>query len=273
MIKFPRRLHDLEPLFNPDLLKEQRFEDLTTDSLKKLPSGTLRQLYKNKINELVEKLLKTRHDLINEKVSRYEQSEVKQLTKALTRFYNQCKNKGISVKELEDESVKFITDKFKRFFFKSKWAERLYNINNCVASTSLGYWGFRAVGVLGATNRFSLPTEIGKSILPILYFTGVTCKFWSYITIACPPISKTFDRVSRVTLSPIWFMEYCINKITGPIFKASPLKTEIPLNLVGEITDGSGLTWDKLSHTYEFVQKMTKNWDKNWDWQLDVDTF
>ena len=157
--------------------------------------------------------------------------------------------------------MKFITDKYKRFFFNSKWAQRLYKINNSIASTSLGYWGYRAVGVLGTTNRFILPTELSKSFLPIAYFTGVTCRFWAYITSPLPPVSKVFDGISHVAMSPIWLFEYLINRVTGPIFRRTPLRTEIPLNITGEVAAGSGLTWNKLTHTFDFVKNMTENWE------------
>ena len=68
-------------------------------------------------------------------IFRFEQSEVKNLTNALTNFRDQCEKDGLSVKEFEEESVKFITDKYKRFFFNSKWAQRFYKINNSIAST------------------------------------------------------------------------------------------------------------------------------------------
>lgn len=113
--------------------------------------------------------------------------------------------------------MKFVTDKYKRFFFNSKWAQRLYKINNMVASTSLGYWEYRAVGVLGTTNRFLLSTELSKSFLPIAYFTGVTCRFWAYITSPFPPVSKVFDGLSHIAMSPIWLAEFLINKVTGPL--------------------------------------------------------
>lgn len=142
-----------------------------------MKSDDLRVLYQKKINEFSSRYLKIRENLLNEEVTRFEQPEVKNLTKALTNFRDQCQKDGLSVREFEEESVSFITDKYKRFFFKSKWAQRLYKINNSIVSTSLGYWGYRAVGVLGTTNRFLLGTELSKSFLPIAYFTGVTCRF------------------------------------------------------------------------------------------------
>lgn len=141
--------------------------------------------------------MKTVEKAPNETVARYEQSEVKNFTLILTNFRDQYKKDGLSVKEFEDESVKFITDEYKRFFFKSKWAQRMYNLNNFAASTSLGYWGYRAVGSLGSTNRFLLQTELTKSFLPIAYFTGVTCRFWAYITSPYPPLFRKFSTEYR----------------------------------------------------------------------------
>lgn len=117
----------------------------------------------------------------NEEVTRFEQLETKRLTEALNDFRDQCAKDGLSTREFEEESVKFITDKYKRFFFNSKWAQRLYKLNNAVASTSLGYWGYRSVGALGTTNRILLQKELSKSILPIAFYTGITCRFWAYI--------------------------------------------------------------------------------------------
>ena len=64
-----------------------------------------------KIEELSERYLKTRENLPNEEVVRFEQSEVKKLIDALRSFRDQCEKDGLSVKELEEESVAFITDK------------------------------------------------------------------------------------------------------------------------------------------------------------------
>ena len=88
--------------------------------LKKLKPEDFRHLCKKKVEEFSDQYLKTREKLINEEVFRFEQSEVKNLTNALTNFRDQCEKDGLSVKEFEEESVKFITDKYKRFFFKSK---------------------------------------------------------------------------------------------------------------------------------------------------------
>jgi hypothetical protein len=258
---FTTTLTDLDQFANSEYIRGKKFDDFRVADLKKIQSDDYRHLCKKKIKELSDQYLKTVEKLPNEEVVRFEQSEVKNLTNALTDFRNQCKKDGLSVREFEEESVEFITDKYKRFFFNSKWAQRLYKINNSVASTSLGYWGYRAVGVLGTTNRFLLQSELSKSFLPIAYFTGVTCRFWAYITSPIPPVSKVFDGISHIAMSPIWLCEYLINKVTGPIFKATPLKTEIPLNISGEIAAGSGLTWEKLTHTFEFVKNMTQNWE------------
>lgn len=99
-------------------------------------------------------------------------------------------------------------------------------MNNGIASTFLGYWGYRSLGVLGTTNHFLLSRELLKSTLPIAYFTGVSCRFWAYITASLPTLSKFFDSVSHIALSPIWLGEYIISKLTGPTFRATPLNTE-----------------------------------------------
>jgi len=258
---FTRTLQDLDKLANSDFVRGKKFDDFSVSDLKNLKSDDFRHLCKKKIQEFSDRYLKTVEKLPDQQVCRFEQSEVKNLTTALTNFRDQCEKDGLSVREFEEESVQFITDKYKRFFFNSKWAQRLYKINNSIASTSLGYWGFRSVGALGTTNRFLLQTELSKSFLPIAYFTGVTCRFWAYITSPFPPVSKVFDGVSHIAMSPVWAVEFLINKVTGPIFKATSLRTEIPLNVTGEVASGSGLTWEKLTHTFEFVKDMTQNWD------------
>ena len=258
---FTRTLEDLDQLANSEFIRGQKFNDFSIADLKKMKSDDYRHLCRKKIQEFSDQILKTREQLPNEEVCRYEESEIKNLTKTFTDFHDQCKKNGLSTLEFEQESVEFITDKYKRYFFNSKWAQRLYKINNSIASTSLGYWGYRAVGTLGTTNRFLIHTELSKSFMPIAYFTGVTCRFWAYITSPFPPVSKAFDGISHIAMSPIWLAEYLINKVTGPIFKSTGLKTEIPLNITGEVAAGTGLTWEKLSHTFEFVKNMTQNWE------------
>ena len=238
---FTTTLEDLDNLAKSEFIRGKKFDDFSVSDLKKLKSDDFRHLCKKKIQEFSDQYLKTVEKLPNEEVCRFEQSEVKNLTNALNKFHKECEKKGLPVRELEEESVQFITDKYKRFFFNSKWAQRIYKINNSIASTSLGYWGYRAVGVLGTTNRFLLQTELTKSFLPIAYFTGVTCRFWAYITSPFPPVSKVFDGISHVAMSPIWLGEYLINKVTGPIFRATPLHTEIPLNISGEVAAGTVL--------------------------------
>lgn len=258
--KFTRTLKDLDDLLDSEIIKSKKFEDFPVTDLKKLSSDDLRSLYKNKINEFHDFYLKTKEILPDETVTRFEESEIKKMTKKMTAFRDQCQKNGLSVREFEEESVEFITDKYKRFFFNSKLAQRLYKINNSVASTSLGYWGYRAVGALGSTNRFLLKTELLKSFLPITYFTGVTLKFWSYIAAPFPSVSEVLDGLSSIAMSPIWGLEYILNQVTAPLWKRSPVKVPIPLNISGEVASGYGLTWDKLTHTFNFVQNMTKNW-------------
>ena len=89
---------------------------VSVSDLKKLKSDDFRHLCKKKNEELSDQHLKTVEKLPNEEVSRFEQSEVKNLTNALTNFRNQCEKDGLSVREFEEESVEFITDKYKRFF-------------------------------------------------------------------------------------------------------------------------------------------------------------
>jgi hypothetical protein len=258
---FTRTLENLNQLADSKFVRGKKIDDFSVSDLKKLKSDDLRHLCKKKVEELSKQHLKTVERLPNEDVCRLEQSEVKNLTDSLTRCRNQLEKDGLPVREFEEESVHFITDKYKRFFFDSALAQRLYKINNCIAATSLGYWGYRTAGMLGTTNRFLLTTQLSKSVMPIAYFTGITCRFWAYLTAPFPPVSKVFDGISHIAMSPIWLAEYLFNKVTGPIFKATPLMTAIPLNITGEVAAGSGLTWEKLSHTFEFVKNMTQNWE------------
>ena len=258
---FERTLSDLNSLVDSEAIKKKKWEDFSIFDLKKMDSSDYRYLCSKKIEELSTKHLKTVENLPNEEVIRLEQGEVKNLTSSLTDFRNYCENNGLSTKEVEEESVRFIMDKYKRYFFKSKMAQRIYKMNNLIASTSLGAWAYRAAGVLGTTNRFLLAAELGKSLLPIAYVTGLTFRFWSYITKPFPTVSETLDGLSHIAMSPVWLVEFMFNKATGHFFKRTSLKTEIPLNITGEVAKGSGLTWDKLNHTYQFVNDMTKNWD------------
>lgn len=65
---------------------------------------------------------------------------------------------------------------------------------------------------------FLLKEQLSRSIMPIAYFTGVTCRFWAYITSPMPPVSKFFDGVSQIAMSPIWLAEFLFNQVTGPYF-------------------------------------------------------
>ena len=37
---------------------------------------------------------------------------------------------------------------------------------------------------------------------------------------------------------------------------------EIPLNISDQIANDSALTWENLTHIFEFIKNMTKNWKK-----------
>ena len=104
---------------------------------------------------------------------------MKKFTKTVTDSINRCERQGLDTRPLEKAAADFITNEYHRYFFGSKIAQTCYKMNNCVASTSLGYWGYRSVGALGTTNRFMLGTHLCRSALPIAYFTGVTLKFWT----------------------------------------------------------------------------------------------
>jgi hypothetical protein len=120
------------------------------------------------------------------------------------------------------------------------------------------YRGYRSVLVLGNTPQVLLSSELKRNVVPISYFTGVTLKFWSYITKPFPPISKGLDAIATIMLSPLWLVESIYNGITGPFFEKSPLHVKIPLNVTGQVIAGSGLTWDRIGHICEFVKVMKK---------------
>ena len=259
---YTQTLDNLNKLVDSEAIKKKSFQHFSISELKRMKSSDYRYLCKKKIEEFSNIHIQKIEKLPNEDVFRLEQSEVKNLTKALTNFHEQCKKDGLPLREFEEESVKYITDKYKRYFFGSKWAKRLYRTNNLIASSSLGIWGYKSLGTLANSNKFVYQNELKRNVLPIAYFTGVSLKFWSYITKPLPEVSKILDGLSSIAMSPIILVELVFNSITGPLFKSSPLQVEIPLNITGEIAAGSaGLTWDKLTHTINFVKNMTQNWE------------
>lgn len=98
---FQRTIEDLEKLADSEFVRGKTLNDFSVAYLKKLKSEDSRHLCKKKIEELSNKILKTRENLPN-----------------------------------EEESVKFITDKYKQFFFNSKWAQRLDYFNNLMTAGS-----------------------------------------------------------------------------------------------------------------------------------------
>lgn len=115
----------MDQLANSEFIKRRSVDDFSVADLKKLKSDDF-DTFAKKIQQLSAKYLKTVEKLPNEEVFRFEQSEVKKLTTTLSDFHSECQKNGLSVRELEKESIKFITDKYKRFFFESKWAQRIY---------------------------------------------------------------------------------------------------------------------------------------------------
>lgn len=256
--KRTKTLQDLKNIRNSDWVRSQNIENFSLKDLKSLQSEDLQYLYKKKIDELSEVFLKTRENISNEKFCRYEQSEVKKFIAALRKFHKQCKVLGLSTEELEDESIEFITDESKRFFFKSKWANRFYKINNSIVGSGLSYWSYHSVTKLGTVNSKLLRRTLLESALPIAWTTGLAFKFWSYIIEPISPSTSNFlGGVSKIALSPIWAIEYGFNFVTGNIFKV-----KVPLNVVGEVSAGSGLSWDQLKHTSKFVRDMKKSLDQ-----------
>jgi len=258
--KFPKNsrvqtLERLKLLNDPEFLRKMNFSDLTIEELKRLKSDDLQFLYKKEIDNFQKCYLKNPERLVDEKFTYFYECEVKQLTRALTKFRDQCAKNDLPVLELEMECVNLIIDENKRFIFKSKTAQRFYKIKNTLVASSLGYWGYKAVTKLGSTKSYLLRDELLKSSLPIAFFTGVTCKFWSYITKPVPVLSKTFNTLSIIALSPIWLIEFILNKATGQL-STNFNPVSVPLNVVGEIHSGTGLTWQQLNHTYSFVKKM-----------------
>lgn len=251
-------LDRLNRLNDPEFIKQIDLADLSIKEAKRLTSDNLKFLYKKEIRKMEKFYLNGPEQQVGEKITYYYECEIKKLTKSLQKLHDTCNKHDISVLELETECVNFIVDKNKRFIFKSKRAQFLYNAKNTLAASSLGYWGYKAVTKLGSISPYLLKKELLKSSLPIAFFTGVTCKFWSYITKPIPAVSKTFNVLSKIALSPIWLIETFINKASTKVNKSLD-RVAIPINIVGEINCGSGLTWNQLDHTCLFVKKMANN--------------
>ena len=256
-------LERLKRLNDQEFLRTISFSDLTKSELKHLDHQHLEFLYKKEIARLKKCYIKTAQRFEGEKLTYFYECEIKQLTKAFKKLRDQCKKANLDVLELETECVKFIVDENKRFLFKSKNAQRLYNVKNALAASSLGYWGYKSVCHLGSVQPWRLKEEIFKSSIPIAFFTGVTFKFWSYITKDVEPLSKSLDFISHLFLSPIWLVETVLNKMTSSIHKRFN-QVPIPINVVGEIRFGPGLTWKQLDHTRLFVREMTNNFDMDY---------
>lgn len=94
-------LDDLDKLANSEFIKGKKFDDFSVADLKQIKSEDYRHLCAKKIEEFSDRYFKTREKLPNEEVFRFEQSEVKNLTNALTNFRDQCEKDGLSVKEFE----------------------------------------------------------------------------------------------------------------------------------------------------------------------------
>ena len=106
----------------------KRFDQFTLSELRNMKSDDYRQLSKKKILEFSDKLVKNIEKLPDEEIIIMKQAEIKNLTTVLTNFHDQCIKDNLPTREFEDEAVKFITDKYKRVFFASKIAQRLYAI-------------------------------------------------------------------------------------------------------------------------------------------------
>ena len=98
---FTRTLQDLDQLANSEYVRGKKFDDFSIQDLKNLKSDDYRELCRKKIKEFSNQYLKSVERLPNEEVCRYEQSEVRNLTSALTNFRDQCEKDGLSTKEFE----------------------------------------------------------------------------------------------------------------------------------------------------------------------------
>jgi hypothetical protein len=252
-----KRLNDME------FLKTINFSDLTKSELRSLNEEQLEVIYKNEIARLKKYYIKTSQRCEGEYVTYFYECEVKQLTKAFKKFRDRCVKESIDVFPFEEECVNFIVDDNKRFLFKSKNAQRFYNFKNSLTAGSLGYWGYKAVSHLGSVQPCRLKEQIFKSSIPIAFFTGVTLKFWSYITKDVEPLSKSLDFLSKLSLFPIGLIEGAINKMTSSINKRFN-QVPIPINVVGEIGFGPGLRWKQIDHISKFVDEMTNNMDMDY---------
>lgn len=258
-LKFSKhsRTHTLEPfklLPDSEFIKQICFSELTIEELKGLKTDDQQLLYRKEMDRFQKYYSTSIERVSDEKITYFYECEIKRFTKKLKKFRDRRNRNNLPVLELEIECVHFITDKNKRFIFKSKKTQPLYNLKNTFVVSSLDYWGSKSsVTRLGSVSPYILREELLKSSLPIAFFTGVTCKFWSYITKPIPVISKTFSLLSTVALSTIWLFKTIRNKTTGQLGKKFN-QTSIPINIVGEISSGKELTWRQLNHTFSFVK-------------------
>jgi hypothetical protein len=257
----PNRFQTMERLKffeNSEAIQKTDFFSFSIQELKKVKSEDLQILYGNAIDKMQRYYLKNVQRINDEKITYIYECEMKVLIRELRQFRDECLKHNLSTSELENECVKFIIDKNKRFIFKSKRNQGFYNFKNTLASSSLGYWGFRSVSKLGSIEPSFLPKQIFKSLIPICFFTGVTLKFWSYIMKPVEPVSDVLDRGAKILLSPIWLVETVLNKLTGNISKKLG-QTPVPLNITGEIVNGIGLSWKQLDFIYKFVIEIVDN--------------
>lgn len=77
---FTKTLQELDQLANSEFIRGKKFDDFSVSDLKKLKFNDFRHLCKKKIEEFSDRYFKKVEKLPNEKVFRFEQSEVKNLT-------------------------------------------------------------------------------------------------------------------------------------------------------------------------------------------------
>lgn len=242
-------------------IAQQELETFNAFALSQMSEEARSVLLQKHFQKLSSKFLTKTKSIKNSTFKKFDQNEIKQLINECLKLRKEWMAQDLSVTELEQEIVQFLTSNSTRFYFSSKFAQRLYHFNNGIAASALGYWSFKSTSKLGSlTSVDSLPATVFLNFIPIMYTTGLFFTLWSHITKPLPQVSKPLGFLGKVALSPIWVSEFVITKI---VRKVSGNKTLIPLNISGEMVDGCGLTWDKFSFIRKSVKILTENWTLN----------
>lgn len=87
-ITFTRKLKQINDFVDYETIKQKRFGDFTVPDLKKIGSDDFYHLDEKKIEEFFNVCLKTKEMLSEEGITRFEESEIKQMTQKMTNSFN-----------------------------------------------------------------------------------------------------------------------------------------------------------------------------------------